>query len=184
MLLARLRSGDEDAAWQLVDEYGPHVMAVVRRRLNRQIRVRLDSQDLAQAVWKSFFFDIASLTDIRSPEELIRLLVGMTQNKVNDAYRRNLYTAYNGAVRERRLALEDSQDEGLASAEGTPSQFAIMRERWQKLLTGAPPLARKILRRRMKGETYEAIAAELDISPRTAQRLVADLWDEHSHDKA
>jgi RNA polymerase sigma factor (sigma-70 family) len=183
MLLVRLRSGDEDAAWQLVCEYGPHVMAVVRRRLNRQIRVRLDSQDLAQAVWKSFFFDIASLTDIRSPEELIRLLVGMTQNKLNDAYRRNLYTAYNGAVRERRLALEGSQDDRLASAEGTPSQFAIMRERWQKLLTGASPLARKILRRRMKGETYEAIAAELGISPRTAQRLVADLWGENSHDK-
>jgi DNA-directed RNA polymerase specialized sigma24 family protein len=152
--------------------------------MNRQIRVRLDSQDLAQAVWKSFFFDIGKLTDIRSPEELIGLLVGMTQHKVIDAYRRQLYSARNGAVRERPLALEDTQGERVASREGTPSQFAIMREQWQRILSGASPQARKILRRRMKGETDEAIAEALGISARTVKRAVADLWDENRHDEA
>jgi hypothetical protein len=139
---------------------------------------------LAQAVWKSFFFDIAKLADVRSPEELIGLLIGMTQHKVIDAYRRQLYSARNGAVRERPLALEDSQSERVASRQGTPSQFAIMREQWQKMLARATPLARKILRRRMKGETDEAIAASLGISARKLNRVVADLWDENCHDES
>jgi DNA-directed RNA polymerase specialized sigma24 family protein len=183
-LLNRLRLGDEEAAWQLVYEYGPHVMAVVRRRMNRQIRVRLDSQDLAQAVWKSFFVDIACMSNIRSPEELIGHLVRMTQHKLVDAYRRHLYAANNGAVHERPLVLEDSEGERIASPDATPSQFAIMRERWQKMLADATPVARKILRRRMKGEAFEDIAASLGISARTAKRAVAELWDENSHDTA
>jgi RNA polymerase sigma-70 factor (ECF subfamily) len=183
-LLNRLRLGDEHAAGQLVSEYGPHVMAVVRRRLNRQIRVRLDSQDLAQTIWKSFFLNIVEMTKVRSPEELIGRLVGMAQHKLTDAYRRHLYAAYNGAVHERPLEPKDSQGERIASSGATPSQFAIMHERWQKLLADASPLARKVLRRRMKGETFEDIAASLGISARTARRAVADLCDENCHDKA
>lgn len=183
-LLNRLRIGDEDAAWQLVCEYGPHVMAVVRRRMNRQIRVRLDSQDLAQAVWKSFFVDVACMSRIRSPEELMGHLVRMTQHKLIDAYRRHLYAANSGAIHERPLDLDDSQGERIASPEGTPSQFAIMRERWQKMLADASPMARKILRRRMKGESFEEIAASLGISARSAKRAVAELWDENGHGKA
>jgi DNA-directed RNA polymerase specialized sigma24 family protein len=106
-LLDRLRRGDDDAAWQLVGEYGPHVTAVVRRMIRTQMRVRVDSQDLAQTVWKSFFLNIEEMTNVRTPEELIKTLVRVTQHKVQDAYRRQLYLARNGAMRERQFEARD-----------------------------------------------------------------------------
>jgi RNA polymerase sigma factor (sigma-70 family) len=184
MLLDRLRSGDDDAAWQLVCDYGPHVLAVVRRMINRQIRVRLDSQDLAQTVWKSFFFNIVELTKVRSPDELIGTLVQMTRHKVIDAYRRHLFAAGNGAVREKPLVDRDAEGERIPGPDGTPSQFAMVRERWQRMLSERKPVHQEVLRRRMTGQSFEDIAASLGISERTARRVVLDLWREECHDEA
>ncbi len=146
ILLERLRGGDEDAAWQLVCEYGPHVVAVVRRRLRRQIRARLDSQDLVQAVWKSFFFDLPGMEEIRSPEQLIKLLVEFAHNKVVDAYRQHLFAERRRAGLESPLPPQDELERDTAEEPGddfpgraaTPSQFAVAREEWQRMLESAP----------------------------------------------
>jgi RNA polymerase sigma factor (sigma-70 family) len=183
-LLGRLRLGDEDAAWDLVCEYGPHVVAVLRRRLRNQIRVRVDSQDLAQAVWKSFFLGIGDMAEIRSPEQLMAALVRMAQHKLIDAYRGQLYAVSNGAVREVPFISHDTQGEQFCGREATPSQFAIARERWQQMLKERSPEQQEVLRRRMTGESFEAIADSLGISARTARRVVGDLWREHCHDQA
>lgn len=183
-LLGRLRLGDEDAAWDLVCEYGPHVVAVLRRRLRNQIRVRIDSQDLAQAVWKSFFLAIGDMSEIRSPEQLIAALVRMAQYKLTDAYRRQLYAPSNGALREVPFVTNEEEGQQIAGREATPSQFAIARERWQQMLRERSPEQQEVLRRRMTGESFEAIADSLGISARTARRVVGDLWREHCHDQA
>jgi RNA polymerase sigma factor (sigma-70 family) len=183
-LLGRLRLGDEDAAWELVCEYGPHVVAVLRRKLNSQIRARLDSQDLAQAVWKSFFLGIGDMVEIRSPEQLMAALVRMAQYKLIDAYRRQLYTGSRCAVREVPFLPQEADGELVAGREATPSQFAIARERWQQMLRERSPEQQEVLRRRMTGESFEAIADSLGISARTARRVVGDLWREHCHDEA
>jgi RNA polymerase sigma factor (sigma-70 family) len=183
-LLGRLRLGDEDAAWDLVCEFGPHVVAVLRRRLKNQIRVRIDSQDLAQAVWKSFFLGIGDMAEIRSPDQLIAALIRMAQCKVLNAYRDQLYTDCRGAVREVPFVSQDADGERIAGREATPSQFAIARERWQQMLRERSPEQQEVLRRRMTGESFEAIADSLGISARTARRVVGDLWREHCHDQA
>jgi RNA polymerase sigma factor (sigma-70 family) len=183
-LLERLRLGDEDAAWELVCEYGPHVMAVLRRRLRNQIRVRIDSQDLAQAVWKSFFIGIGDMAEIRSPEQLMAALVRMAHCKLLNAYRDQLYAQVRGAVQEVPFVPQDADGERIAGREATPSQFAIARERWQQMLKEKSPEQQEVLRRRMCGESYEAIADSLGISARTVQRVVGDLWREHCHDEA
>jgi RNA polymerase sigma factor (sigma-70 family) len=183
-LLERLRGGDEDAAWQLVCEYGPHVTAVVRRMIRSQMRVRLDSQDLAQTVWKSFFFNIVHLTNVATPEELIKTLVRMTQHKVMDAYRRQLYAVGNGAMSETPLIDRDDQGERIPGRPGSPSQFAMVRERWERMLRQRPPVHQEVLRRRMTGQSFESIAASMGISERTARRVVGELWREHCHDEA
>jgi RNA polymerase sigma factor (sigma-70 family) len=191
-LLERLRTGDEEAAWQLVCEYGPHVVAVVRRRLRRQIRARLDSQDLVQAVWKSFFLDMPGIADLRSPEQLIKLLVELTQNKVVDAYRHHLYAERRRAAQE-EAALHEENPEcerwpaengvEIIGRDATPSQFAMAREHWQRMLHERPVVHQEVIRRRLMGQTYESIAATLGISERTARRVIGDLWQEQCHDQ-
>jgi RNA polymerase sigma factor (sigma-70 family) len=187
ILLDRVRTGDEDAAWQLVCEYGPHVVAVVRRRIRRQIRVRLDSQDLVQAVWKSFFFDLPGRSEIRTPEQLIKLLVEFTHNKVVDAYREHLFAGRRRAELENPPAAKDDDEQESADERpveppgraATPSQFAVAREELQRMLQKRPAMHQQVIQRRLMGDTFESIAATLGISERTARRVIGELWEEH-----
>jgi RNA polymerase sigma factor (sigma-70 family) len=182
-LLLRLRLGDEDAAWDLVCEYGPHVVAVLRRKLKNQIRARIDSQDLAQAVWKSFFLGIDEIAQIRSPEQLMAALIRLAHCKLLNAYRDQLYAPIRGVAREVHFVSQEA-GERFAGREATPSAFAIARERWQQMLKERSPEQQEVLRRRMTGESYQAIANSLGISARTARRVVGDLWREQIHDQA
>ncbi|MCA9151905.1 MAG: hypothetical protein KDA92_21530, partial [Planctomycetales bacterium] len=50
-LLEQVRQGSDEAAWDLVETYGPHVLRTIRRTLSREIRGKFDSDDFAQAVW-------------------------------------------------------------------------------------------------------------------------------------
>ena len=180
----RLRQGCDDAAWQLLCEYGPHVVAVIRRRLDRDMRVRVDSQDVIQAVWKSFFFDMAGIDSIHSPDELMRVLVTMAQNKLADAHRRHVRAERRGVLQTTPIALLNEDEDGVRKRVSTPSQFAMARERWQQLLDESPPIHREVIRLRLTGETFEAIAIKLGISERTARRVIEDLRQEHCHDTA
>ncbi len=50
-LLARLTSGDEDAAEQVFRTYEPYLRMMVRRRLSPTLRVKFDSMDVVQSIW-------------------------------------------------------------------------------------------------------------------------------------
>ena len=66
-LMQRVHQGDEDAAWELLDEYGPHVINVVRRVLTSRMRSKADSTDFAQSVWASFFAKCRRSTALTVP---------------------------------------------------------------------------------------------------------------------
>src|SRR5947209_4816813 len=44
-LMRRVQEGSEDAARELLDRYGEHILRVVRRKLSRQLRSKFDSVD-------------------------------------------------------------------------------------------------------------------------------------------
>ena len=50
-----LRTGSEEAIWNFIQTYGPHIQRVVRRRLHHKLRSKFDSVDFVQMVWVSFF---------------------------------------------------------------------------------------------------------------------------------
>jgi RNA polymerase sigma-70 factor (ECF subfamily) len=89
-LIARVRAGDEQAATQLVRRYEPEVRREVRFLLRDPfLRRSFDSMDICQSVMSSFFLRAAlGEYDLGRPEDLVRLLVSMTRNKVVDATRR------------------------------------------------------------------------------------------------
>src|SRR5437868_4248799 len=102
-LIAAAREGSQPAITDLLDQFGPHVLRAVRRKLARQMRPRFDSVDFAQAVWGSLFTDPALLADVNSPEALARLLTAMAENKVVQEFRRQLQTKKRNVGRERSL---------------------------------------------------------------------------------
>src|SRR5258708_5874829 len=87
-LMRRVQEGDEDAAWELLDEYGPHIIRAVRRVLTDRMRSKVDSTDFAQSVWASFFANVATADRFDRPEALMAYLGRLARNKVIEEFRR------------------------------------------------------------------------------------------------
>ena len=126
-LLKRVRAGEQDAAAELVRQYEPLIRHEVRLRLEDQrLRRTLDSMDICQSVLASFFMRAAvGEYDLQEPEELVRLLVTMTRNKVASASRKQ----YRQKRDQRRMEVDDSQRlAGVAGVDLTASQVVSGRE--------------------------------------------------------
>src|SRR5262245_46161104 len=89
-LIRRVRDRDEAAAAELVRRYEPAIRRAVRVRLaDARMRRVLDSMDICQSVLGSFFVHAAEdRYELDSPDQLIKLLIGMVRNKVIDQIRR------------------------------------------------------------------------------------------------
>jgi RNA polymerase sigma-70 factor (ECF subfamily) len=88
-LIRRVRSGDEEAAQQLVKEYEPAIKRAARIRLaDSRLRRIFDSSDISQSVFASFFVRAAlGEYDLDRPAHLLALLVAMSQKKLTDHIR-------------------------------------------------------------------------------------------------
>ncbi|MCA9036262.1 MAG: sigma-70 family RNA polymerase sigma factor [Planctomycetaceae bacterium] len=172
-LIAQVQGGDEEAAKRLLDEFGPHIMRVVRRRLNPRLRERYDSQDFTQAVWASFFGDLPSAGKFTKANELIQFLCRVASNKVIDAGRRAKVR------REQHIGDQDNgdvqRDNRLQLAEPTPSQHVMAQEKWDNLLQDEPAADRQLLQMRRQGLTQPEIAERLGISERQVRRVLSRL---------
>ena len=176
--ITRLRTGDDNAAWHIIEEYGPHIQRIVRRRLDQRMRSKFDSIDFVQMVWASFFKHPSQIVNFNEPDDLVRYLAVIAKNKVVDEYRRRLrYRKYNVA-RERSLRDSDVAPNRIEAAHPTPSQIAMAREQWTQIMEQQSDRNRQIVRMRLRGATFEEIAKELGISERTARKVIDDLLGE------
>src|SRR5271155_5126968 len=83
-LIARVRSGDEQAAAELVRRYEPAIRRAARVRLvGTRLNRLLDSMDICQSVMASFFVRTAlGQFELETPDQLLKLLATMTRNKL------------------------------------------------------------------------------------------------------
>jgi len=169
ILMSDVRRGSQVAAWQLLEIYGNHVMKVIRRRLNNQLRSKFDSQDFAQAVWKSFFQDRDRLVAMQSPEQFIRYVQAIAANKVIDETRKRQTARYS-------VGREEALDDGAGDAP-RPSEIAVARETWERIMSDQSAEHKRIVELRFQGHTFEEIAAQLSINERTARRVIAKLLE-------
>src|SRR5207248_8077069 len=110
-----------------------------------------------------------------TPEALVRFLSRVAFHKVVDEGRRQLGTDKHNLNRERSLEAVAGPyrrpEEVLAGRTPTPSQVAIAEERWQLLLKGQPPEARRVLEVLRQGYSHQEIADELGLYPKLIQRF-------------
>ena len=176
-LIAQIREGSEDAAWQFIEHYGPHIQRVVRRTLDRRLRRKFDSIDFVQSVWASFFREPAQIHSFETPNQIVGYLAAIARFKVVDEMRRRLGTKKREIARE--LPWDDStvdSDPGVSGGP-TPEEIAIAREAWNRLISGQTTLHQDIMRLRFAGATFEEIAAKLDIHERTALKVIDRLLE-------
>jgi RNA polymerase sigma-70 factor (ECF subfamily) len=173
-LLARIKTGDEGAARELLTRYEAKVRLVVRRQLPRLLRSRFDSIDFLQSVWGSFFYKIRTgPNDLTEEQNLITFLAWAARNKVIDEYRRAV-TQKQDIHREERLAAHGDPDACLASGD-TPSQLAQAHETYDRLRNLLPEDRRVILELKAAGYSSREIGEKLGMSERTVQRVLEDL---------
>ena len=171
--MERVRTSPEDAARELVDKYGDHILRVVRRKLHQKLRSKFDSHDFVQAVWASFFALPPDRVKFERPEDLAAFLMQLARNKVVDAVRQRLQTARYDVTREQPL--DGSQAPGggnLPGREPTASQVAMAREEWERHLREQPAQYRHVFLSLHRGRTAEEIARELNVSLRTVYRVL------------
>jgi RNA polymerase sigma-70 factor (ECF subfamily) len=162
-LIARVRAGDEGAAAELVGRYEPPIRRAARVRLrDPRLGRLLDSMDICQSVLASFFVRAAlGQYELSTPEQLLRLLVTMTRNKV--AGQANAQRA--GCRDQRRVvaAVDDRRD--VAASDPSPSRQVAARELLEEARRLLSPEERALMERRAQGDDWAAIAAELGGSP-------------------
>lgn len=178
-LLCRLREGSESAAQELLSQYGHHVLYAVRRRLNRKLRAKFDSQDFTQAVWASFFENRQSIADFETPADLIRFLKTVAGNKVMGEFRRSLGTTKHDIRKEVSLNNKGLRDSQLfCGKQPTPSRAAVAREQLEQLNDSQPTRYRLMLQMRGEGIPYTEIARKLQVDEKTVRRVIERLAEQ------
>jgi DNA-directed RNA polymerase specialized sigma24 family protein len=123
---------------------------------------------------------------MKTPQELIAFLCQAAKNQTREARRRYLTTQKYDMDRERSLEPFSSNDENrpdedvienreLLSRDPSPSQFASVRERWNRILETASQRDRRILQLRLEGHSFDDISDRLKINERTARRAIERL---------
>ena len=168
-LIARLRNGDPDAAYQFVADYGKHIHREARRRMaDERLQAFFDQSDIFQSVMLNFLVRV-ELGDFEfnDAKELLGLLTSMTRNKVTDRYRKAC-----AARRDYRKEVRgDSKVLNLTSkGHETPSQV-ISREEVTKLIEEKTPAdIKQIAEMRNDGLAWDEIALKLSLTADAARK--------------
>ena len=183
-LLTRLKSGDQDAAAQVVKEYGPHIYRAIRRRFRSQkFKILYNSDDCMQSVWGWFFSNAAEFDKCDTPKHLINYLARTAANKLIDQ-QRHLNADRNDIDREAQLDDSEAVDQfGLVDPCPTPSHRVSIKEQYDFCTQGLSPEKRTIVALYAEGHTSEEIPEKLNlnVSPRTVRRVLEDLFKRLRH---
>lgn len=176
-LLARARSGDDEAARRLVAQFEPEVRRHVRMHLtNPRLQRVFDSLDICQSVMANFFVRIAAgQFEVERPEQLRKLLTTMARNRLRDHWRSERAMRRDN----RRTEQHDNLDaaEAVAGQEPTPSVIVAQRELVDQLQARLSPEERELADQRAAGCEWAEIAGRLGASPEAVRKRFTRAMD-------
>ena len=174
-LLRRVRTGDEDAAAQVVRKYEPALRRLIRMRLTDPRLTRLlDSVDVCQSVLANFFVRMAAgQFDLNTPDQLLKLLSVMARNRLLD------HVARETAERrdQRRRMDGDEALEGVAAPQPSPSQVVAARDLLDRVRASMSDDERFLADQRALGREWADIAEETGGSPEALRKRLARAVD-------
>ena len=171
--IQRIRAGDAEAAVELVRQYEPVIRLEVRRRLSDPALYRLfDSVDICQSVMLSFFVRAAAgQYELDQPQQLLKLLVAMAQNKL--AFQaRKLHTQR----RDSRREIAGSGPELQATAPG-PERIVAGQELLREVRRHLTAEERHLADLRGEGHTWPEIVTLLGGTSQARRRQLTRALD-------
>jgi RNA polymerase sigma-70 factor (ECF subfamily) len=175
-LMGRLRQGDQDAAARLYGQYAQRLIGLAHRHLEGRIRQKVDPEDVAQSVFKSFFKrQRQGQFDLSSWDNLWSMLVAITLHKCG--HRIEYYRAACRNVAREQAPINSDQSvhafEALAD-DPAPSQAAMLAELTEQIMAGLnDDRERQIFALSLDGHTPAEISEQVGRTERTVQRTLA-----------
>jgi DNA-directed RNA polymerase specialized sigma24 family protein len=173
--IRRIRAGDAEAATQLVRQYEPVIRLEVRMRLSdSRLRRLFDSMDICQEVLGSFFVRAAmGQYDLDQPEQLLKLLVGMTHNKL--AFQVRKHRAQRRDYR--RLEVMDRGEWEQTTVGPSPSQQLAAQELLRECRHRLTAEELRLVDLRTQGHDWAEIAGQLGGTPQARRKQLARATD-------
>jgi RNA polymerase sigma-70 factor (ECF subfamily) len=179
--IRRIRAGDEAAAAELVRRYEPTIRIEVRARLTDPNLYRVfDSMDICQSVLAGFFTRAAAGDyDLDNPRQLLKLLVGITRNKV--AFQARKHRSQRRDLR--RVARTDLAELEVSDRTPPPDRVAEGQNLLQAVRSRLTEEERQVADLRSENRSWPEIAAALGGTPdgrrkqltRALDRVAAEL---------
>lgn len=168
--IGRIRAGDEQAAAELVRIYEPLIRREVRLHIRDRRLYRLfESLDVCQSVLGSFFARTAlGEYDLETPEQLIKLLVVMTRNKVATAAQRQ-----HRQRRDNRRTTGPGELERVADPGPSPSEQISGQELLERFRAGFTDEERAIADLRKDGLGWAEVTTQLGGTPQARRMQLA-----------
>jgi RNA polymerase sigma-70 factor (ECF subfamily) len=159
----RLRSGDAQAAVELVRQYESTIRLEVRMRLrDPRLRRQFDSMDVCQSVLATFFVRAAAgQFDLEQPEQLVRLLVGIARNKLSTRSKHHRAQRRDA----RKVEALDPERLGAASSESSPSELVAGEELLREFRRRLSEEEQRLADLRGGGHAWADIAAQMGGTP-------------------
>ncbi len=171
-LLRRLQRGQADASTELYLRYAERLRKLAAVQSSPDLARRVDPEDIVQSVFRTFFRR-ANLGQYSAPdgEEIWKLLLVIALNKVRSAAvyhraaKRDIRRTQGGASFDRALEGEARQDE---------SALNVLRLVIEELLRDLPEAHRRMVELRIEGHEVAEIAATVQRSKRSVERVLQD----------
>jgi RNA polymerase sigma factor (sigma-70 family) len=169
--IERLNRGDDEAVERVFLAYEPYLRIVVRRRLGRRLRTKIDSKDIVQSVFADVLGGVRrGGWKIGGRPQLLALLRRIAWCRIADRCQKHRQDL----SREQSLG-EMTPNSLPQSALPRPSEVAQGREFWERLLEACAPGHEEIVRLRMNGVRLGEIAARTGLHEGSVRRILYDL---------
>ena len=180
-LVALAKGGDVSALNQLCEVYGERVRWIVRLRMGKELRSKLESMDVVQDVLVSALKDLGDFT-YRDDGDFLRWLSRITENRLRDNVDR-LHAHKRDIRREVRPDNHGPSSGGKSfGVRGpveatTPSMIMSRREELDELAKAMdelkPEYKEVIVLTKIEGLSYQEIAGRLGKSDEAVRKLVS-----------
>ena len=166
-LMRRVRAGEQQAATELVDRYGPEIRRHIRVHMNRpNLRQFLDSVDIFQSVLAVFFANVwEGRHDLDDPKHLVKLLSMMARHKIVDYARKP-------AQRRWQRAGHDVWGD-LPARDECPSQVLHFEELLRRVPTLLSEDEQRLVRLRTEGRNWQEIGDAWGLSAEAVRKQFA-----------
>jgi RNA polymerase sigma-70 factor (ECF subfamily) len=158
---------DEDQINELMGEYLPKIVKLVKHKINSRYSARFDADDVAATVFRTVFKNLSNgKFTFDDDESLWRQLVAITQHRLNNKIR---HADAAKRATDRTVHAAGDLFEAI-SREPDPQDAALLIELIEQIGQRVDELSRQILELRLSGLDSPEIAERLEKSERTIRR--------------